>query len=255
MKIPCPICTEKIVYDPALAGKTIQCSYCQRPLLIPPLVQLPREYQEEFRAEQERLASKQEKQRQKEIERQRQEQERQRQERERQKQAQEWQIHERERMEKEAQQQLRQQAHQQEWASAVAEARKEVPEDRVAARSYPALRTIVALYRVGAIGVGALALVAIVAALINMEGHVPSVIIGIASVLAFAGLMILVLLLAAEAIILFVNMADDMRVTRALLKRIAYQSNAPGPIRNDDHRRSADGSGRSVTAMPPTLPE
>jgi ABC-type multidrug transport system fused ATPase/permease subunit len=222
MKIPCPFCTEKIAYDPALAGKTIQCSYCQRPLLIPPLAKLPREYQEEFRAEQERLAAKQEKQRRKEIEQQRQERERQREE-------QEWLIREGERMKEEAQQQLQEQSHRQKWASAVTQAQKEVPEDGVAANSYPVLKSIVGLYKAGAIIVGILALIAILVALANIDSHAPSaiigtVVVGIVGIIISAGFMILVLLLAAESIILFVNMADDIRVDKALLKRIAYRS-------------------------------
>ena len=60
MKIPCPYCTEEVLYDPKLAGKTITCSYCKKSLKIPLLHQLKRKYQEEYREEQERLREEQE---------------------------------------------------------------------------------------------------------------------------------------------------------------------------------------------------
>lgn len=60
MKIPCPYCTEKITYDPNLAGKTINCSYCKKPILMTPLDKLTPEYQQEYREEQEKIRKKQE---------------------------------------------------------------------------------------------------------------------------------------------------------------------------------------------------
>lgn len=83
MELPCPFCTQELLYDPNLAGKTVACSYCKKHLLIPSLQQLPIQYQQEYREEQDHLRKKQEakqkkfeKQVDEELRRQRQEKER-----------------------------------------------------------------------------------------------------------------------------------------------------------------------------------
>jgi hypothetical protein len=60
MKLPCPFCTENIVYDHKLAGKTIKCSYCQKNILMTPFNKLPPDYQQEYKAELEKIRKKQE---------------------------------------------------------------------------------------------------------------------------------------------------------------------------------------------------
>ncbi len=60
MKLPCPYCTENIVYDQNLAGKTIKCSYCQKNILMTPLDKLPQEYQQKYKDEREGIRKKQE---------------------------------------------------------------------------------------------------------------------------------------------------------------------------------------------------
>ncbi len=58
MKLPCPYCQESIEYDIRLVGQTISCSYCKRPVSMPPLSRLAPEYQEEYQEEQERKQKK-----------------------------------------------------------------------------------------------------------------------------------------------------------------------------------------------------
>jgi hypothetical protein len=60
MKLPCPYCTENIVYDHNLAGKTIKCSYCQKNILMTPFDKLPPDYQQEYKDELEKIRKKKE---------------------------------------------------------------------------------------------------------------------------------------------------------------------------------------------------
>ncbi len=49
MKLHCPLCGEAVPYDLSRAGQSVQCSYCEKPLKMPPFEELPEELQEELR--------------------------------------------------------------------------------------------------------------------------------------------------------------------------------------------------------------
>ena len=56
--LPCPLCGDSIAYKEILAGQVITCGYCKRPLKMPFVAQLPREYQEELRHKQDKAQKK-----------------------------------------------------------------------------------------------------------------------------------------------------------------------------------------------------
>jgi hypothetical protein len=223
MKVPCPLCTQELLYDPNLAGKTVACSYCKRPLLIPSLQQLPVEYQQEYREEQDQLRKKQDAQK-KKLEEQR-VQESQREERERLQQK---------HLEEVAWQQLKQslyeegKAAEQRGGALVLQASQHTPEDDLVSNSYPGLRSIAAIYGVAAVIAIVVGLIACVVVLGVNEGS-PAAWGAAALIAASVTGTVLFFVLVAESIKLFLNMADDIRVSKALLKRVAYRQDIQPP--------------------------
>ncbi len=213
MKIPCPFCTEDIPYDPALAGKTVQCSYCKQALLIPPVAQLSAGISRGIPGGARKILRKQEAQQLKEERRWQKEQQR----------------------EQERLLEAEQEAGREMWDAAVAAVQQDVPEDGIVANSYPVLRSLVRLYRVVSIVVGALAVVGVAISLaVAFKNRDATAILSAVGIVVFAAASILMLSLAAEAISLFVNMANDIRVSKALLKRMAYRLRNQVPPRGDD---------------------
>jgi hypothetical protein len=51
MKIPCPHCTNNLPYNHLQAGKSFQCPYCKKPFVMLPFEKLPPEFQHEYRKE------------------------------------------------------------------------------------------------------------------------------------------------------------------------------------------------------------
>jgi hypothetical protein len=122
----------------------------------------------------------------------------------------------------EAERAKKERAERQAWEAKIAQVDRLTPEDKVVDESYPTLKLIAEIYRgVACIAgiVGIIGLLAIVGSdHILVEAKViASVLIVVSVVVA-----ILALILASESIELFLNMADDIRVSKALLKRVAY---------------------------------
>jgi hypothetical protein len=59
MKLNCPYCGETVPYDISLAGQSIQCSYCDKPLKMPSFNELPEELREDLRQQAARYEEKQ----------------------------------------------------------------------------------------------------------------------------------------------------------------------------------------------------
>ncbi len=232
MKLPCPYCTENIVYDHNLAGKTIKCSYCQKNILMTPFDKLPPDYQQEYKDELEKIRKKQEAEQRKIEEKRvkdlrRQELEKQ-QELEQQEAKKQNKIKERFDKVKKKKEKRRQQLMQQDWDNKVAEAERRIPEEEliqsnyfgiVVNRSYSVLRVIAFVNII--IGI-ILFIIGLFSLIIGLnEGHLGYEYGYNIFCLLFGGIS---LCASAEFIFLMVNIADDIRVSKALLKRIAYSS-------------------------------
>lgn len=223
MKVPCPFCTQELLYDPKLAGKTVACSYCNRALLIPPLQQLPVEYQQEYREEQDRLRKKQEAQHEKSAKQAAQEAQRLEQKRLKEEQLKEvaWQQLKQNRYEE-------RQAAVQRGGALIPQASQHTPEDDLVSGSYPGLRSIASIYGVAAVIAVVVGLIACVIVLGVSEGS-PAAWGTAALIAASVTGTVLFFVLVAESIKLFLNMADDIRVSKALLKRVAYRQDIQPP--------------------------
>lgn len=215
MKLSCPYCSEKLPYDHRLAGKSVNCSYCKKPVGIPPVQQLPADLQQEYREEVEAQKRKQALQRQREEERQR------KLEEDRLRDAQ----RETERLQKEAEAEAEresQREQQRAWGAKVAEAKRHVPEDDVIGNSYPTLKAIAGVYRCLALFV---LFVAIISLLVVLQQSAPTEIkVALSAVTIVSSIAVMAgLILAAECIELIVNIADDLRVSKTLLKKMSYR--------------------------------
>ncbi len=228
MKLPCPHCQESLPYDPRLGGKTVTCTYCKRPAIVPLLQALPAEYQEEFRQELEKAHRKQEAERHKQEEAQR----RQVEAEEARKQAEGLQAWRQQEAAEASRQRaiLEQQknAAKAEWNSKVAAATKNVPEEEAVTNRYPALQTIAAVVKVVAVvAIGFMCLGWIVGLVIHINAGFSEV----AGVSLFVSLIAVVLgalftwlfcFAVAEMILLQIDVANDLRTNRLLLKGIRY---------------------------------
>ena len=59
MKLNCPLCGETIPYDRSLAGRSSRCSYCENVIRMPTVEELPEELKEQLRREEARQQQKQ----------------------------------------------------------------------------------------------------------------------------------------------------------------------------------------------------
>ncbi|MCE5269410.1 MAG: hypothetical protein LLG00_16155 [Planctomycetaceae bacterium] len=179
---------------------------------MPAVGQLSQEYREEYRAEQEKTRKKAEAQQKKLEEQRRRDEERAERERQR------WAEREQARQE-----QSQRDAEAAAWKSKVTQAAWEVSEDGVVEGSYPTLNAMAGFYRMLAVLVAMLgALCIILALVVGMQQSPALAVVAAAITIAWVGFTIFLLLLASESIKLMVNAANDMRVAKALLKRIAY---------------------------------
>ena len=209
MKIACPYCGTNFLYDHTRAGQTFACAYCKRPVLMPPLQQLPVEYQQEFRDEQERLRKKQEQLREKQEARQEEVKRRQKAEEDRQVQDLERRLQE--------ERELREASSQQKEKT-TAETNQAAWDSGRRGISYPFLRLLAKVYRVIAWVVGILGILVI--GFVTQQGTPEGMMIidgGMILVATVSG--VCGLFLVAECIEVFLDVADDIRESNALLKR------------------------------------
>jgi hypothetical protein len=107
----------------------------------------------------------------------------------------------------------------QDWNHKIVELKQKVPEDDLVSDSYPTLKSVSVIYFVLAAISLVLGLILLVAGFVK-EDHVlwlPGIILG-PSLIGYS----LFLLVTAEVIQLLVNVADDIHISNALLKRIVY---------------------------------
>ena len=225
MRLQCPRCDESVPYDAALAGKQVTCPWCKTLLRMPTPEELPEQAREEYRREvakelakrgkQEQAAARARKQREETLQRQVKE------------------VESASRDE-EAWQEGAQKKREAEWRQEQEAAEKEgkmlgdvatVPEETVIAASgrYPALGAVAAAYVLFAvlnvIGAGAAA-IAILRALGNKAPG--------ETILPFVILLVLCFFSAvfcwgaSQLTTLAVDVANDLRITRLLLRRMAY---------------------------------
>ncbi len=209
MNLNCPYCGETIQYDRSLSGKSVQCSYCNQVLKMPTFEELPEELREAL-AEQE--ARKQERDKRKYLRKQEQF------------------LRE---MDKEEHRKRKEEEdrRQKEFEAKIASVEKPVLEEMAVKERYPALRIIAFLYKAGAVAnlvlyVGFLILILIGSGYVGgpLSWRILGVLIA-AIALAVPTLFItLVQWAIAEFLLTFVDIADDVRTTRLLIKRQVYQS-------------------------------
>ena len=192
MRLYCPHCDEAIAYDSSKAGATVSCPHCNVALKIPLPEELPKTQREQLRREQENMLArirkrKEAKQKQRVLE-------------------QENMLARRRRKEEEEEKQR----------VLVA-----VTEEKVVWGRYPGLRAVAAVYAVvsviGFIG-AVISVVGIIAAANSDSRDVSPFVTALVSCV-FAALLCWG---TSELIGLFIDVADDMRVTRLLLKRLVH---------------------------------
>ncbi len=240
MKLTCPYCQDGLAYDPRQAGKSVVCTFCKRPVLVPQLQALPAELQEEYRQEQLKLAGKREaeqrkqqeaeqRRRQAEETRRRDEADQARRREEAERLALQRQAAERQRAERDRQVRT-------EWNSQVQAATNMVPEEDAVKNRYPALRTIASAIKVIAItliviiGVGGS-----VGGLATFAGGSPVIGMLTAAWAVVASVLVWMFYFAlAELILLAIDVANDIRINRLLLKGMRYhpREDAAAPFQN-----------------------
>lgn len=210
MKLNCPYCGETISYDLSLAGRPVRCSYCEHAIKLPTFAELPEELQEEVRQEE---ARKQEKQKRKYL------------------QKQEQFLKKVEKEEKlKRKEEARQQ--QQELEQKIQAARKPVPEELAVRKRYHALRAMARWNKVLAglvlLGYAAYVLRDVIAALRGTTSW--SWVFWIALLLAIpTALTALMAWAGGELLQVFLDISDDVRITRLLTKRQVYRKDDSEP--------------------------
>jgi hypothetical protein len=234
MKLPCPYCTENIVYDHNLAGKTIKCSYCQNNILMTPFDKLPPDYQQEYKDELEKIRKKQEAEQKKVEEQKRKELERQEANKRRE-------IDKAFEQARKEEEKTQQQEKQQDWNRKVSQVKQIVPEEEiieskifgiVVTQSYPILKLFASLYRIVGVICLLLGLITIIVALYSATQSGLGIFFSWMSIALGFLLGSIPILAIAEMIYLVVNIADDLRISKALLKHIAYFNKEPNPPPN-----------------------
>jgi hypothetical protein len=237
MYLPCPHCHKPLLYDPNLAGRRLACPVCKRPVLVPELKALPPEIQEEYREEVEEARRKHEADLRKQ-----QEAELHRQQAERDSAEMALQAEDNQRRREQQAEENRRQLEEirlvteqdakadAEWKARVHAATHDVPEEAAITNRYPALQTIVGIIKVITI----MAIVVLwIAVAVMWAGFVESStnhtgMSALAAALAtlfavFWSIIIWVLGFAqAELILLAIDVSNDMRINRFLLKSIRY---------------------------------
>lgn len=204
MKLNCPYCGESFPYDRSLAGRSVECSYCEQAIKMPTLEELPEESQEELRREEAKRQQKQKRKYQRKQDRYLKE------------------------IEKEEQQQAREKARQeqQELQKKAEAARKPPPEELAARKRYRALRVVARWNKAvaGLVLLGYLACV-VMGVTAAVRGVLPwSWVLTSALLLAVpAACMTLTVWASGELILVFLGIADDVRITRLMLKKHVHR--------------------------------
>jgi hypothetical protein len=203
MKLNCPLCGETIPYDRSLAGRSCQCSYCENVIRMPAVEELPEELQEELRREE---AKQQQKEQRRYLRKQQQF------------------LKEMDKEEK-LKRKEEERKKQQHLDQKIQAARKPVPEELAVRKRYRGLRALAKWNRLVAAFV-----------LLCYLGYVLMDVISAlrdptrwTSVLAYALLLavptamtVLLVWASGSLLLVLLDIADDVRITRLLTKRQAY---------------------------------
>jgi hypothetical protein len=217
MELHCPYCGESVHYDRSLAGQSTLCSYCEKVLKMPPVADLPDELQDQLRQEEAKLA---ERAKQKYLR----------------KQERFLKELDREEQEKRRQEELQKQREVEEKIEAV---RKPVLEELAVGDRYPALRKLTRLSKAAAwltlvvYGVCLVIGMQYAADYPMLSGPINVLAVLLAAAAIFTAL---VLWAGAEMIRLVLDVADDVRMTRLLIKRQTYADREP----DDEEPEAAD---------------
>ncbi len=239
MNLSCPHCHKPMAYLPKLAGHRVSCSSCKQLLLMPKLDALPPEIQEAYRQEVEEARRKQEAdvRKKEEAELHRRQAER---DAELRRQQAEWddadqalRAEENRRQFEQIQLETERDARAEiEWKARVRAAVSEVPEEAAITNRYPALQAIANIVKVITViaivliwcGIAAM-WVLYVTSTTNQNGMSVMVAAGATVLAAFWSVLIWALGFAqAELILLAIDVSNDMRINRFLLKSIRYNS-------------------------------
>jgi uncharacterized membrane protein YdbT with pleckstrin-like domain len=209
MKLNCPYCGETFSYDLSLAGRSVACSYCENVIKMPLVEELPAELQEELRREE---TKKQEKQKRTY----RRKQDRVLKEMEKEEKAKVREEERRKEQEKKAEQEKQIESAQKPVAEELA-VKKRYRALRMVARWNKAVAGLVLLGYLASVGMGFLA---------AARGLAPwSWVAASSLILAVpAFCMTLTVWASGELILVLLDMADDARITRLLMKKQAYRS-------------------------------
>jgi len=213
MKLNCPYCGEKFSYDRSLAGRSVECSYCEQAIKMPTFEELPEESQEELRREE---AKRQKKEKRRYLRKQ------------------EGYLKEIEKQEKQKVKE-KELEKQQELEKKIASAKKPVVEELALKDRYPALRIIVILSKVVAglvflAYVGCVVIAAIAAAVYVDAAALPATIAIAVYLFIPTAFLVLLLWASGELILVFLDIADDVRITRLLMKKQVYRE-TDSPVR------------------------
>jgi len=208
MNLTCPYCGETIPYDPSRAGQPVPCSYCEQAIQMPTVEELPDDLREALRREEAKRHERRKRSYRRKQDRFLKE------------------------MEKEEQQKRREEARrrQQELQQKVEAARRPVPEELAVRKRYLALRALVrwnkllaALILLAYVGY---VLIDVIAAL---RGTTPWTWVATKSLLLAlpTALGVLMVWASGEVIQVFLDIADDVRITRLLTKKQVYRKRDP----------------------------
>jgi hypothetical protein len=207
MNLNCPYCGETIPYDRSIAGRSVACSYCENAIQMPLVEALPEELQEELLHEE----AKQQKKLKRKYSR-----------------KQEEYLKEVEKEEVEKRQQQEALRRQQEMERTVEAARRPVAEEMGVGKRYRALRVLAQWNMVilGLILLGyALTVVMLYLGMARLVGVVPPLLVAGAAIF-FAiptAFFMLIVWAGGEIIRVFLDIADDVRMARLLIKKQVYR--------------------------------
>lgn len=243
MNLHCPNCAHLLPYDHRLGGTTITCPSCKTSVTVPPFTSLPIETQVEYRQEMETARKKKEKKEQDALRK-----EEHRKETDERKRGEAEQAHQRQ-IEKEQMQAQRNREHalemdrweaqQAEWDGQKKLATRTVPEEDAIEARYPTLQSLASLIKV----------IGVVLIVIMWLGWMLPLLLALGSTHGGQGVVLMMTLLSAiplfvvsaivwivffsyaEMLLLAIDVANDVRINRFLLKgmRYAKKSDDPSP--------------------------
>lgn len=204
MKLTCPYCGDAIPYDRSLAGQDVLCSYCEKIIKMPLVKDLPPEMQRELRQEQ---VKQQEQEKRKYLRKQ---------------------DRFLKELTKEEQRQLEleEQQKQRELEEQIESVQQPVVEELAVAKRYPTLRKVSKISKSAALMVlltyaGSLLMCIGMALFGRLSWYM--VLGGVGLTVVPTLLTILILWTSGEVIMVFLDIADDVRMTRLLVKKQTYQ--------------------------------